>query len=183
MTELSRKCCRTACGEPAIWQPVLKLFAPASRGQTEPARAEIGLMLCERHHVECGIDDLISDDGWEMISDSFTKRGFAVPDRSRAVLEFVRLKPTSTLPTDQFSLIAHWFERYLTGCKLQDCPPDQRRELKRAFFAGAWTILKSADIARNRDESGNLNVVGEQILNKAIDECAAFKQSVVEGRE
>lgn len=179
MTDSLRTCYRKECTEPAVWQPVLKLFASPELGKHPPAVAHMGLFLCDRHHVECGIDDLIDEAAFAQIADRFIKRGFAVPDRSRAVVEFVRVKP-SVERVGPRDLVAHSFKQYLEAVGLADCPPAQRRELKRAFFAGAFTILTTcnhigADYVPEQ--------VGEEMLGNAIEECQAFKQAVLEGRE
>lgn len=81
-----KTCARKDCTNPGGWRPVLILRA-ASR-PNEPARAELGIAVCE-HHARTGqVDDFVSDEGWAQISNAFAASGRERPARALTSLEF-----------------------------------------------------------------------------------------------
>ena len=71
------------CDQPATHH--LELWAwpkGAPKSQVDPLEMTVGLNLCQRHASMSTIDDVITDEGWAIISFNVTARGYAEPDRT-----------------------------------------------------------------------------------------------------
>ncbi len=86
---MARTCDRVDCHEPALWKPVLLLYAPAQYGKRPPVRGELNLALCTKHKEEATVADVLTDEGWQVIVELARKQGKVPPVRSRTRLEFV----------------------------------------------------------------------------------------------
>jgi hypothetical protein len=73
------------------------------------------------------------------------------------------------------------FDAYLGRVGLADAGPLQRRELRRAFYAGAWEILCAAGEAPAED--GLVFRADAALLGAMTAECEEFAGRVVEGRD
>jgi hypothetical protein len=74
------------------------------------------------------------------------------------------------------------FDAYLARIGLADAGPVQRRELRRAFFAGCWEVLCTFETP----EDVNVEEESERVfrLIKAMRaECEEFAGRVIEGRD
>lgn len=72
-------CQRRGCEASAVWIPVLELRAPSS---DIPATATLQTFgLCKRHKDETKLGDLLTDEGWEMLTSAFAEHGKAMPSR------------------------------------------------------------------------------------------------------
>jgi hypothetical protein len=72
------------------------------------------------------------------------------------------------------------FDAYLGRIGLADAGPVQRRELRRAFYAGAWEVLCAAGAVRVENSITN---TGAALLGAMQAECEEFGVKVVEGKD
>lgn len=78
----------------------------------------------------------------------------------------------------QGETIEETFQGYMTAVDLDDAPPDQVREMRRAFYAGAWMML-----CVNHEIGGDdvPQEVGLRRLERLIEECQQHKENVLAG--
>lgn len=94
MPEKLRPCMRKGCAQPALWTPVLVLSASVAKyGEHPPARAGVGLELCDEHRTAADIfaEFLDHGDNWQRIVSGFDAAGRARPERELARIEWQRL--------------------------------------------------------------------------------------------
>jgi hypothetical protein len=72
------------------------------------------------------------------------------------------------------------FDSYLDRIGLADAGLVQKRELRRAFYAGAWEVLTAAGASRVED---GLTNTGAALMNAMTAECEEFGWRVFEGKE
>jgi hypothetical protein len=72
------------------------------------------------------------------------------------------------------------FDAYLARIGLADAGPVQKRELRRAFFAGAWEVLCAAGASRVED---GLTNIGADLMRNMRVECEEFGNRVIDGRD
>lgn len=70
------------------------------------------------------------------------------------------------------------FESYLDRVGLSDAGPEQVRDLRRAFFAGAWEVLCAV-----REVNSEGMSEGIARFEAMVDECEQFCARVVEGKD
>jgi hypothetical protein len=73
------------------------------------------------------------------------------------------------------------FDAYLDRVGLADAGAEQIRELRRAFYAGAWEVLCAAGEAPAED--GLVFRADAALLGAMTAECEEFAGLVVEGRD
>ncbi len=76
------------CAEQARWFPTLNLWWKNYYGR--PAKAVIGVALCDEHCDDQPLSIYITDDIWNHVVSTFTAQGKPIPDRARAKVTFVR---------------------------------------------------------------------------------------------
>jgi hypothetical protein len=72
------------------------------------------------------------------------------------------------------------FDAYLNRVGLGGDGLVQRRELRRAFYAGAWEVLNAAGASRVEDGLSN---AGADLMRSLRAECEEFGTRVFEGRD
>jgi hypothetical protein len=72
------------------------------------------------------------------------------------------------------------FDAYLDRVGLADAGPVQRRELRRAFYAGCWEVLCAAGAVRVENSITN---TGAALLGAMQAECEEFGNRVLDGRD
>jgi hypothetical protein len=94
------KCTRAGCVNEATVYPLILLWAARDAIlKHRDKAAEIGcgnLVHCEECSQKTKADDLISDDGWEVICRAFQKNGKAKPRRWSAKLEWKSCEKVAT---------------------------------------------------------------------------------------
>lgn len=95
--EATVKCDKLGCGQEAKWRPVLVLPAPLPH-VGPPAKAELGLNLCDEHKNGLTTSDLITEESWQQLVSAFKQLGKAIPDRERISIEFVDIRPKNISP-------------------------------------------------------------------------------------
>lgn len=78
-------CHYVGCSSDAYWLPVL-VMRPI--GDQTLARAELDIPLCHAHKKLVVVKDLLTDQGWENMSNFFSAQGKLMPDRDSIVLDF-----------------------------------------------------------------------------------------------
>lgn len=79
------KCNHIDCNNRAGWQAGFKLFAATS---DVPAIVELGLYVCTEHKEKMKVSDLVTDEGWDRLCESFSGAGKTLPVRSRTALHW-----------------------------------------------------------------------------------------------
>jgi hypothetical protein len=74
------------------------------------------------------------------------------------------------------------FDAYLDRIGLADSGPEQVRELRRAFFAGAWEILCAFETPEDSDVDEESERVF-RLLKAMRVECEEFCTRVLEGKD
>ncbi len=73
------------------------------------------------------------------------------------------------------------WESFAAATLPPDAPPEQHREMRRAFYGGAWTVLMGVEIAaETRTDEEERAAVSLLELWKA--DCTEFARDVSEGR-
>jgi hypothetical protein len=72
------------------------------------------------------------------------------------------------------------FDAYLQRIGLADAGPVQKRELRRAFYAGCWEVLCAAGASRVED---GLTNIGANLMRDLRAECEEFGNRMIEGRD
>jgi hypothetical protein len=85
------KCSKVDCHRIPGWSPVLILRPPAVLGNGA-AQAELPLKFCHTCRLTTGWQDLVTDEGWAQICQSFHDAGRPPPERSRTGLQWRKLK-------------------------------------------------------------------------------------------
>lgn len=82
-------CQRIDCDNEAKWIPGLRMW-PEGMPKTEGASAtcHIGLQVCDKHKEDSDIDFYVTDEGWQVIVQTFVTMGLALPDRASLELFF-----------------------------------------------------------------------------------------------
>jgi hypothetical protein len=73
------------------------------------------------------------------------------------------------------------WDGFRAGVVPADASPVQVREMRRAFYAGAWVALNAVKIVC--DEHGGDEAAALAEMRKLFDECVQFAKSVREGRD
>jgi hypothetical protein len=81
-------CGYKGCDKHASWQVGFSLQASYS---DVTAHAIIGLVVCDQHKQDTKLEDVLSDEGWEVICKSFAAQGKAIPERRKTKLEWKAL--------------------------------------------------------------------------------------------
>lgn len=85
-------CSRISCENEARWYPVMLFYAPRRVfPHAPPARAVVGVAVCDDHKEIVTLRDLLSDEGWQQILAGFARAGKAQPDRLATRLEFIAI--------------------------------------------------------------------------------------------
>lgn len=74
------------------------------------------------------------------------------------------------------------FDTYLRDVGLADADPVQRRELRRAFFKGAWIVLFGIDSPEGHDVEEEAERVF-RLLKAMKAECVEFGLRVIDGMD
>ena len=85
-------CDQTGCPHEAKWMPVLLIYADKSHGEHPPARATIGLHVCEWHKATMSLEHFMDDRGWQMVVSNMKKAGYAAPVRERTKLTYIPIE-------------------------------------------------------------------------------------------
>lgn len=86
------KCIERDCQHEAKWYPVLLLYADRKRYPAcAPARSLFGIPTCDEHRAARTPENLVTDEGWRMISTAFSALGKVVPDREAIEVEFTEI--------------------------------------------------------------------------------------------
>lgn len=86
------KCTRIGCMNEAHWAPVLVIFPKTAIGERlKAARAGMDLPHCHAHKAEAMPDQLINDEGWTLIRNSFLLLGKVEPDRASVSIDWISL--------------------------------------------------------------------------------------------
>lgn len=85
-------CQRAGCSAPARFAPSLSFWAigepkTADRG----AQMLLGLAVCREHALELELDDVICEEGWRQIVETFEAHGLASPDRASLELHLLEI--------------------------------------------------------------------------------------------
>jgi len=84
------KCARKECLNEAQWMPVLVIYPKGSAGESlKAARGGMELPHCHAHKAETAPEQLLTDEGWNLIRNSFLLLGKAEPDRATVVLDWI----------------------------------------------------------------------------------------------
>lgn len=83
-------CNRAGCQAPATDQVGMAIWAPLKRGK--PAIATMDLFVCMSHREAITIDDVVTDEGWNILAAAFEATGHVRPDRSLLELHFQPLQ-------------------------------------------------------------------------------------------
>lgn len=54
----TRQCCTHDCGRPALWYPVVLVWAAGYPRSSCPVEVEVGMQFCEEHKGNLQIDDI-----------------------------------------------------------------------------------------------------------------------------
>lgn len=82
--------------------------------------------------------------------------------------------------SDTPRLLSREWDSFAAACELQDAPDIQRREMKRAFMAGARSY--SGFIMRHASDGDDVTETDLAMMEALEIEMAAFLQDVLEGR-
>lgn len=55
----------------------------------QPAKASMGLGVCDDHREDTVLEDLVNDEGWETICSTMSKAGKMVPTRALTELRWI----------------------------------------------------------------------------------------------
>ena len=79
----------------------------------------------------------------------------------------------------QQRLLEEW-NKFARALKLENASEVQRREMRRAFYAGAWAIMNrlSQDVSQGDEQTPE----DDRLLEDFQNECRKFNQDVMEGR-
>jgi hypothetical protein len=72
------------------------------------------------------------------------------------------------------------FDAYLDRVGLADVGPVQKRELRRAFYAGAWEVLNAGQ-ETGGESAGEDEIVAR--LKAMVAECEEFGTRVLDGKD
>lgn len=86
---LTPKCGRAGCERIALWRPVL-LLRPPRPLVNGTASAELPLKVCDTCRMTTGVEDYVTDEGWQQICEGFHSVGRPPPERSRTTIEWRR---------------------------------------------------------------------------------------------
>lgn len=81
------KCNKAGCPNDTKYQIVILVYAPKDYG-SQPAAGLMGLFVCEEHKETTKIEDVIDDNGWKQIEQSFIQAGKHPPERKLTKLQF-----------------------------------------------------------------------------------------------
>jgi hypothetical protein len=81
-------CFKKGCASKlARWKPVLNVWPKGlNENSSPPAKIEIEILLCEECMKATTPDDLMTDEGWNMLKASFYKLGYTQPERDKMML-------------------------------------------------------------------------------------------------
>lgn len=85
---LSKTCCKTDCGKPSVYLPVLLLRCKPLQS---PFEIRLGIPICPLHAVETEAEDFFSDEGWKHLTEAylFATKSKARPDRKLTSVKFI----------------------------------------------------------------------------------------------
>jgi hypothetical protein len=82
------KCAVKECDQRPGWIPELVVSA----GYGEPATLTVGIPHCLKHKETADAQAMITDDGWDMITDAFVKLGRVEPKRELTKLRWIAIE-------------------------------------------------------------------------------------------
>jgi hypothetical protein len=81
-------CDYQGCGKDSTHRAVLLVTPAAGIAPTEVA---VDWFACHRHRRVAGVDDILTDDGWNYIVQDHKRRGRIPPAREHTIVRFRRL--------------------------------------------------------------------------------------------
>jgi len=82
-------CNTTGCPNEGQWHPVFHIYVHRSHS---PAVAILPLLLCDDCKAKTTLEEYLTDDGWQKISDGFVNVGYQRPKRELTSLYWIRPK-------------------------------------------------------------------------------------------
>lgn len=83
------RCVVPGCKYQRAHYPVIEMRAPFEYRNNAPIRVILNLPTCEGHIEHVTLDNVLSDDAWNRITAQIDRLGRVIPDRDRAVLEWM----------------------------------------------------------------------------------------------
>ena len=85
-----RICDRNGCRRPAELRCGIEVYPPEEfPGSDEPAIGVTGLSVCRAHASDVKLSDVLTDAGWKLICDQFSKMGMVAPEKGRTKLRLL----------------------------------------------------------------------------------------------
>lgn len=88
--------------------------------------------------------------------------------------------PDEPTPVHERTTVAQAWERFVDAVEIRHARPAQLREMRRAFYAGAWWLLEVASIQMDPDAVATADDI--EYLQRVSDEMQRFNQDIQEGR-
>ncbi len=93
-------CDRKDCGNVVAWSPGMLVYAKTDKDRKHPLVSQTILAICEEHKAETTVDDVLTDEGWEIICVMLAKLGKCPPKRSWTVVTWRKVVPGQPLTFD-----------------------------------------------------------------------------------
>lgn len=86
-----KNCDLKGCARPPRYRVGFKIWADGAGRNFPPATGYLGLCVCAQCREQCKVEEILSPSAFERVAAALVSRGYAMPAREGAELEFTRL--------------------------------------------------------------------------------------------